>query len=759
MITNNNNIISVFGRDVAGYDPNTKIQVKIDGAHGEAQANQRFNEYVRNNGKSKIYGQFKSSQFDSDVRKYLCTEHKDKFGDCGNGKGRDNIELFAKDLGFLLETVARYFNAINGGLSPKHGRLESFKMRQEQNDCLTKTKQFFYDTNDSGGKFLWDCKMRFGKTHVAYRLIKDMGFKLVLVLTSRPTDTKSSWKNGLDHVDFVDMDFIDASEHKGVISINPNKPTIIFASLQDIARLNDDAELKEKFKEVSNLIIDLVIKDECHFGFDTDNTEAALYKLKYKHELNLSGTPFRALYEERFPDDAKFTWSYIDEQQARKHEIGTKGQVKAENNGHYYWLCQMKIFAILLSSELYEHAKYFTENEGFTFEKLFSVHLVNGKPSFIYDSAVVLFLRAISQGPIFPYSDQAHNTRQYKQINLNHALWYVPSVQAAKLLAEKLNSDKSFYKYRTIVAADDNNNEGNDTAELVKRRIADVESGRDREHIGTITLSCGKLSHGVSIPEWGSVFILSDMKTAQLYFQLIFRVQTPWKGKKHECYVFDFNPNRTLSMLYKLAQVQTPTSNPEQKLNEILNMFNVLLCEDNKFKQINASDLIAQLQSSLGRGTSISGLQNLLAELQFDFDDDLIDSADCIHDGSFSKSKHLDVNKNDIMNGKNYGGGGRSNAGGEKDLNKEKQKLEDQQREKIKIALSKITLLLFLTQDRSYDDLIKNLNNNDTLCKEITGLSSKSLIKILESQSKEKKQMINSAIVRFRVLEEEYHKS
>ena len=758
------NIVYFFGPDTANLSPNQRINIKIGlSKNNEINLAQRLSEHQRHCPGDIQLTHFTTNQGDAAVRHFLCRTYPLLFGTF-RGKGHDNVSLLVKDVPFLLDQATRYFNDVNF----KSLKLKSFPLRQEQINCLDKTAAFFSDPINLEKEFLWDAKMRFGKTHVAYELIMRMDFGLTLILTGRPTDTKQAWINAMDHVDFdFGLDnFIDASKQKDPIQVDLNRRAIIFASLQDIVRMSEDG-FKEKFRDFPTFDFDLIICDEYHLAFSSEKTQEALSKLEYKHRLNLSGTPFRALLQERFPDDAKFSWSYIDEQSARAKEIAELGEEEAEKTGKYYWLAPMKIFTILLSQDLYEDAELFTEEEGFTFTKLFDYKEQNGKAAFTNASAVNAFINSMSHGFVMPYSTQAHTSHQYNPINLKHTLWYVPGVYQAKLLADMLKKHKIFKDYDIIVAAGDNNNEGNDTNNLVDRRIADLESGRNTKHIGTITLSCGKLSHSVSIKEWGSVFVLSDMKSAQLYFQLIFRAQTPWKeAPKTECYVFDFNPNRTLGHLYSLAKTIANTGDPIPILNETLKVFNVICCDGNEFRRMDASELISKLEDGFGRSTSLIGLQNLFEELPFELDEDLINEISGIESLSSSKVATIEVAKNDLLNGKNTKQGEKDDkddssvASASKVDKKEDPILKEEFRLIVKSALRVIPLYFFVSMAESFDDLVFDLgakNNRD--CQSITGLKARSLKKILEVQSQEKKQAINQGIMRFRGLEKKDHDS
>lgn len=770
------NIVYILGPKIDNLSPDTFVKLKIGMSKNNlVNFNQRLTSHQRSAAGDIVHGKFSTNETDTPVREHICDTYPLQFGyvpGVGKGVGREVIMSRVKDVPFLLEHINRYFNDANFGTA----KLNSFPLRNEQKNCLVKTMTFYSDPINTGREFLWDCKMRFGKTHTAYELITQMSFKLIFILTGHPTDTKDAWLKAIDHVDFPDLmahNFIDASDQKysntPIIIVDSNKPTIIFASTHDFAALTE-AGFKEKFRNFAEFTFDLLIKDECHTHVDTPRTMEAIAKIKCKHILNLSGTPFRARWEERFSEEAQFTWSYINEQQARAEEIAKLGNDLAEKEGQYYWLCPMKIFTILLSAELYEETEQFTEEEGFTFTKLFAVDKQNDKYMFRNDIAVRAFINALCRGFIMPYSKQAHNSHQYKSISLKHALWYVPGVKEANLLAAMLRKHEIFKRYDIIIAAGDNGNEGNDTTRLVKERIAHIESGRDERYSGTITLSCGKLSHGVSIPEWGTVLNLSDMKTAQLYFQLIFRGQTPWKGMKNECYVFDFNPNRTLNHIRTLAKATANTGNIMPVLTEMLNVFNVLYYEGNEFRQLSASDLIAKIESGFGRSTNLVGLQNLFSELPFELDAELGEGLDDIEGGVSSKAKDIDVNHNDSApNGKNTKRTNKNNGDSDDNENddendgdsgKDDAQLSDEQKAaRVKTALKSVPLYFCFTGDNDFNSLVSGLSDvrNSVVCKIITGLPARSLKKILNNQSQDKKRIIDDGIVRFRALELKDH--
>jgi hypothetical protein len=724
---------------------------------------QRLNERKRQVGRTDDW-LYSTNETDTTIINHICGKYPLKFGrplGVGTGPGRELITFLRKDLELLDETINRFINKANFG----NDKLHAYSMREEQKACLAKTFSFFQNKENSGKEFLWNAKMRFGKSFTAYKLIMQSDARLVLILTNRPTDTIKAWIDEKDHVDFDFDYFIDASKQGSIpIVVDPNKRTIIFSSLQDFICMIEGGGFKEKFANFPKLNFDLIIADEYHLG-DTEKKKKAIAKLQYKNILNLSGTPFQALSEERFSDDAMFTWSYIDEQKARKQEIARLGIKKAKTIGQYYWLSPMKLFTIalsenLLSSDPYKEADLFTEEEGFSLYKLFAAEKINDEYVFKNDIAVNLFLNSLCHGFVMPYSRQAHNARQYSAINLKHTLWYVPGVAAAYALAAVLEKHEIFKKYAITIAAGDNGDQGNDTTKLVSDSISHVESGRDKLHIGTIVISCGKLSHGVSIPEWGSVLLLNDTTSDQLYFQLIFRGQTPWKGRKNECYVFDFNPNRTLKHIHSLAKASAGTGDIMPVAKEILNMFNVLSYEDNGWNQVNVDDLMTKVYDSFGRATSLKELQDLFGNLSVDIDKSLKNELKLI-DVNVVKTT-TKVSGNDIKNGKNSKSNDRSDNHNDDDFDNDNEKKkpsneDTRARDKAKIVLESIPLYLITTRDLSYEDMIYGMNSEsgDIACKSITGVSGREIRKILNNQPDGVKRSINEGIMRLRRAEKE----
>jgi hypothetical protein len=765
------NKVYIIGTDTSNLAPNIRIEAKIGmSKNNQKNHKQRIAEHKRHLGNDIVFGTFPTNEGDAAVRKYLCYRFPDKIA---QDSAREVVSLLVEDRDFLIDQMTRYFNAVNSGNSPYDDdvKSKSFLSQDEQVECLDKTESWMRDPINIGRTFLWDCKMRFGKTHTTYELIMRMDFNLILILTNRPTDTKKSWIDAMDHVDF-DFgvnNFIDASTRTDPITPIANDRTIIFASLQDFAT----PLLKDKFSNFPNLIFDLVVCDESHIAFDTENTKNALDNLRYNYMLHLSGTPFKALLDNRFGDDDKFTWSYINEQRVRNIEIEAASHPNSgllKTDGKHYWNCPMTIFTILLSEELYKEAFWFTEDEGFTFTKLFATNGKDDELTWLNGTAVYSFLDAISIGKIMPYSNQAHGCHQYKHpVCLKHALWCLPGVKEVKLMAKTLREHKVFKQYDIIVAAGDNEGEDSNTVREVQDRIRSIEekTPRNTEHKGTITLTCGKLSHGVSVPEWGSVFIFSDLSSTQLYFQIIFRGQTPWKvGNKKACYVFDFNPNRTLSHFNTLAATIAGSGDVNPILNEMLEVFNVMCYEGNVFKSLDASDLMSKLNDCFGRSTSLLGIQTLFSELDSDIDDmDLGNDLEGIEGGSASKSKDIKVNENPgAPNGKNsrhVSGDGDNNDdpdnkdGSDNPLPKTDKVISDEdKKERRRKALRAVPLFLFCNNSISFDEFLDSLDqSNDRLCRAMTGLQSRTLRKILLGQIPEKKNKISEAIRRFRCSE------
>ncbi len=519
-------------------------------------------------------------------------------------------------------------------------RTLDFKMRPEQERAVEKTFQHF-QSSSKVSHFLWNAKMRFGKTFTAYQLAKKMEAKKVLVLTFKPA-VENAWKEDLmTHKDFEGWQFYSRKSGNSFDSLDFSKPVVVFGSLMDYLGRNSAGGVKPKNEWVHTTNWDIVIFDEYHFGAWNENTKSLfdqqdkedLTKIEIENDkiaesafkdgvkiagdimpittsnyLYLSGTPFRAIGTGEFIEEQIFNWTYSDEQKAKEEWEG-------ENNP-YESLPKM----IMMTYQMPDAIKHIAEggefNE-FDLNIFFSAEKKrNGKYLFAYKDYVQKWLDLIrgnflattvdelklnKKKPPFPFSDA-------RMLNiLTHTFWFLPSVASCYamkgLMKEKQNT---FYQdYNVVVAAGIKAGIGIDAIKPVQEAMGNPLKTK------TITLSTGKLTTGVSIKPWSGVFMLRNLRSPETYFQTAFRVQTPWvvdnpDGKspnkkeilKRECYVFDFAPNRALSQVADYSSsLNVEEKDPEKKVAEFIKFLPILAYDGSSMKEIDAVGVLDMAMS------------------------------------------------------------------------------------------------------------------------------------------------------------------
>ena len=525
-------------------------------------------------------------------------------------------------------------------------RTRDFDMRPEQEAAVSKTRQYFESVASEGGartpKFLWNAKMRFGKTFAAYELAKSMGFKRVLVLTFKPA-VLAAWEEDLNtHVDFEGWQFISRPKVLGMPDIaqqyakaDKSKPIVCFGSFQDfLGREARTGRIKAHHEWVREEHWDLVIFDEYHFGAWNENSkklfeqeeedeantheaeDTGLGKANTGNEVNegdlpietsyylfLSGTPFRALNSGEFIEEQIFNWTYSDEQAAKeawpKEHPGTRNP--------YESLPRMVMMTYQMPEDIQKIARggeyntfdlnVFFEAKGEGDEAQFVLKdyvqkwldLIRGayKPTLVDD------LKLGADKPPMPYS----HDRLLRA--LNHTVWYLPRVNACYAMRNLLREPQNvfFHDYTVNVCA--GVDAGTGMAALDKVR----DTMEDPLHSQTITLTCGKLTTGVTVKPWCGIFMLTNMKSPETYFQAAFRVQSPWTveeedGKsvvvKQECYVFDFALDRALRMVsdYSCRLKVDENVGPEQKVGEFIDFLPVLAYDGSTMHQVSAAEIL-----------------------------------------------------------------------------------------------------------------------------------------------------------------------
>ena len=508
-------------------------------------------------------------------------------------------------------------------------RTESFSMRPEQRAAVEKTEAYFRSCETPGShnapKFLWNAKMRFGKTFATYELAKDMGMKRVLVLTFKPA-VEAAWQEDLEcHIDFDGWQFV-ARDVRTYEECDPSRPIVCFGSFQDYLGVNrETGGIKARNQWVHDEDWDLVVFDEYHFGAwrdsakklfseqdddrvdDADDAMAASdgnalnetwLPIQSRFYLYLSGTPFRALNSGEFIEDQVFNWTYSDEQSHKESWVG------ADNP--YETLPRMVLMTYQMPDSITRIARQ-GEFDEFDLNVFFSAEGRGAAARFKYEEYVQKWLDLIrgsfketavddlkrgAEKPPMPFSDVTLLS------TLTHTLWFLPNVASceamANLLAQRQNT--FFHDYQVIVAAGNKAGMGVDAVWPVRRAMGDPLATK------TITLSCGKLTTGVTIKPWSGVLMLRNLKSPETYFQTAFRVQSPWttvteKGEtqilKQQCYVFDFALDRALVMVSDYScRLSVDETSPERKVGEFIKFLPVLAYDGSTMREVNAADIL-----------------------------------------------------------------------------------------------------------------------------------------------------------------------
>ncbi len=533
-----------------------------------------------------------------------------------------------------LDDVKAAIMAVQTGSENVENRTQSFSMRPEQEQAVDITMKYFksaYEENSGRTpKFLWNAKMRFGKTFAAYQLAKKMGFKRILILTFKPA-VQTAWREDLvTHVDFEGWQFISRPTTSSGLSndeqykrADQSKPIVCFGSFQDFLGVNKETGgIKANNEWVHTTNWDLVIFDEYHFGawkdsakklFESDEDSYDEDLAKYDagnaydetwlpitttYYLYLSGTPFRALNSGEFIEEQIYNWTYSDEQRAKKEWKGS--------NNPYAALPRMVMLTYKIPESIQRVAKQ-GEFDEFDLNVFFSAEGTGKNAHFKYEDYVQKWLDLIrgsyletsvdelklgAQKPPMPYSD----TRLLNV--LTHTLWFMPNVAScyamANLLMQKQNS--FYHDYIINVCAGTQAGIGVAALEPVRRSMDDPLESK------TITLSCGKLTTGVTIKPWTGIFMLRNLSSPETYFQAAFRVQSPWEitkdnGErqiiKQECYVFDFALDRALRQISDYScRLNVAESNPEKKVGEFINFLPVLAYDGSSMRQVNAAEIL-----------------------------------------------------------------------------------------------------------------------------------------------------------------------
>jgi len=551
------------------------------------------------------------------------------------------------------DEVRTVIDSIKQGTSPDslHHRF-SFKMRPEQKQAVKETAAYFKAHADAANPphFLWNAKMRFGKTFAAYQLAKKLGWSRVLVLTYKPA-VEAAWRTDLaTHTDFKGWRFQGKDGPR--LDLDDTTPLVWFASFQDVLGTDDEGKPKQKNEDLYLVEWDAVIIDEYHFGawrdaarslyvsdpetgtagdaseksaLDTPDLDEDFVQtvekalpLEVRNFLYLSGTPFRALTQGEFLEDQVFNWTYSDEQREKKT------WEKPEANP-YAALPRMHLLVYEMPDKLREVA--LNNRSEFSLTEFFRTERDAGVPRFLHAGEVQKWLDLLRgqditglwanvsslNRPPLPYEDM--NLLQA----LQHTVWYLPSVDACIAMRDLLHAGNNvfFRDYDVIVAAGSGAGMGEKALPPVVTAIGAVP-----QDTKSITLSCGKLMTGVTVPAWAGILMLRELQSPESYFQAAFRVQSPWVSKmvntveggeevvihKEHCYVLDFSPNRALRQIVDYAtrlrsEVATERDD-ERAIAEFMEFLPVLSFDGYSMSHLQASDVLDYLT----RGISSSML-------------------------------------------------------------------------------------------------------------------------------------------------------
>jgi len=702
------------------------------------------------------------------------------------------------------EEVKAAIVAIKMGTPNIENRTQTFALRPEQKEAVDKTIEYYAsakkDFPDRAPKFLWNAKMRFGKTFAAYQLARRMGLKKVLVLTFKPA-VEAAWDEDLmTHVDFEGWQFICRGGMK-YEEADPSRPIVCFGSFQDYLGTNESGGIKVKNEWVHTTHWDLVIFDEYHFGAWRENAKNLFEQPdededydfdleKYKKDeadnaynetflpittsyyLFLSGTPFRAINSGEFIEDQIYNWTYSDEQRAKENWGDA-------SDNPYAALPRMVMLTYRIPDSIRQIAIQGQFDE-FDLNVFFSAKGKGKEARFVYENEVQKWLDLI-RGSYLPASVDDMKLGQDKRppmpfsdtrlLNvLSHTFWFLPNVASCQamfnLLAQKQNT--FFHAYTINLCAGAAAGIGVDALGPVLKSMGDPLSSR------TITLSCGKLTTGVTVRPWTGIFMLRNLKSPETYFQAAFRVQSPWEITtgagtreimKHECYVFDFALDRALKQISDYScRLNVNESNPEKKVAEFINFLPVLAYDGSSMKQINAQDILDIAMA----GTSATLLAKrwesaLLVNVDNETLARLMANKEAMEalmriEGFRSLNADIEtiINKSEAVKKAKKDGTGELTPKEKKELTdeeKEYKSMRKQIQEKLIKFATRIPIFMYLTdyRERSLKDVITQLEPG--LFKKVTGLDVKDF-ELLVSLNVFNGSLMNDAIFKFKRYED-----
>lgn len=512
----------------------------------------------------------------------------------------DGAEWFKTD----LETAKLAIKAVKEGQSAlnsveKENSNDHIILRPEQSLAVEKTRKNFKKNK----KMLWNAKMRFGKTLTSLELIKEQKYSKVLIMTHRPV-VSDSWFEDFGKMNMAEGGYrygSDDAHFKLKDLKSGNTSFIYFVSIQKLRY----GRGKVNLKEFSDVDWDLIIVDEAHEGTQTELAENVLKSLEKDNTkmLSLSGTPFNI--QDQYSEDSVYTWDYTMEQSAK---LRYSLEHPTEKNP-YESLPKVNMFTFDMKNK----ERFSDDSKSFNFREFFRV---NENNEFVHKSDIQSFLDNITNPNSktnYPFS-----TKQYRN-ELRHTLWLLPGVKEANAFEKLLNEHRIFGKeYKIVNVVKDDKSDSNEVAtngdlDKVRQAIGDPSQSK------TITLTVHKLTTGVNIPEWTAVLFLSNTNSAMNYLQAAFRAQTPFSheklGMKKNCYIFDFAPDRALTVMAESAQINSGvgkknTLQQKEAMTQLLNFMPILGQTDHGMKVFNVDRMLTQLKKVYAEKAVRSGFED-----------------------------------------------------------------------------------------------------------------------------------------------------
>lgn len=710
-----------------------------------------------------------------------------------------------------VEDVQQAIQAVKEGRETLTARTQDFEMRPEQQAAVKKTQEYFHQfKRDNPGRpprFLWNAKMRFGKTFTSYEFAKAEGYKRILILTFKPA-VADSWREDLEsHKDFEGWQFISRDTELTYKTADKNRPIVCFGSFQDFLGKNDVGGIKAKNEWVHEINWDLVIFDEYHFGawrdtarelFEAEDVEERNDNLSSVAEivgdsfaqgeddflpittngyLFLSGTPFRAIANGEFIEEQIFNWTYADEQRAKENWRGP-------GDNPYATLPRVVLMTYQMPDQIREIAAG-GEFDEFDLNEFFAAKGTGTEAKFKHENDVQKWLDLMrgslsetsidelkmgARKPPMPYSDS-----RLKNI-LTHTFWFLPSVASCYAMNSLLSNRQNafFHEYRINVAAGAAAGIGLDALDPVRKSMANPLESK------TITLSCGKLTTGVTVKPWTGIFMLRNLKSPETYFQAAFRVQSPWTIKnpdgqhpnqveilKKECYIFDFAPTRALRQIadYSCSLNPEEGKSPETSVGEFIHFLPVLAYDGSSMKQVNATDVLdiasagtsATLLAKRWESALLVNVDNLTLKNLMN-NQRAMDALMSI-EGFRSLNKDLEtiINKSEHVKDLKKETEGKATPAEKKaikDEEKEYKSLRKQVQEKLIKFATRIPIFMYLTdyREQTLKDVITKLEPE--LFKKVTGLT-KDDFELLLSLNVFNSARMNDAVYKFKRYEDD----